>query len=258
MRLPVRIMEATWRRPLSTRAQLAMLVEGLAGDPEPARRELRLEPAPFTVERLRPLVRRTELPASGAWALAAAATALVAANFALVRDRWLGMTAAMGALLLPALLFGAVRRRLRPTPGRVAAGLAAAGVLYGLTLAGTALLGAVWPGWTAAAAELYAWRGSHSTPFLLATLVPIVLSEELVWRGVLARLLIERRGWAGLVAAALLYAAAHATAASPLLLLAAFGCGLFWGWLLSATDDLTAPFVCHLVWDLLALFVRPL
>jgi membrane protease YdiL (CAAX protease family) len=53
-------------------------------------------------------------------------------------------------------------------------------------------------------------------------LVPIVLSEELVWRGVLARLLIERRGWAGLFAAALLYAAAHATAAGPLLLLVLF------------------------------------
>jgi hypothetical protein len=35
------------------------------------------------------------------------------------------------------------------------------------------------------------------------------------------------------------------------------GC-LFWGGLLSVTDDLTAPFVCHLVWTLLVLFVRPL
>jgi len=37
MRLPVRIMEAVMREPLSTRAQLAMLVEGLDGDPAPAR-----------------------------------------------------------------------------------------------------------------------------------------------------------------------------------------------------------------------------
>src|SRR5262245_29786425 len=67
MKLPVRLMEAVMAKPLSTRAQLAMLVEGLAGDPGPARTELGVEPAPFTPERLRPMVEslrlRKEIPA---------------------------------------------------------------------------------------------------------------------------------------------------------------------------------------------------
>jgi len=54
MKIPVSVMEATMTQPLSTRAQLAMLVEGLAGDPGPARQLLGLETLPFTAERLRP------------------------------------------------------------------------------------------------------------------------------------------------------------------------------------------------------------
>lgn len=274
MKLPVSVMEKTMRRPLSTRAQLAMLVEGLAGDPEPAR-ELGVRPAPFTARRLRPLLpderppvdlrlfsaprRAREVPAPAAWGLYALAAALMTAGLGLLDDRWLGMTVAMGALLPLALLFRAARSRLRPTAFRVAAGLAGGVLLYGLTRAGTALLSLAWPGWESGARSLMAWRGDHSGPFLLATLVPIILSEELLWRGVVLRFAEERWGRpAGLAAGALLYAAAHAVTLNPVLLLAAFCCGLFWGWLFLATDDLTAPFVCHLAWDGAVLFLLPL
>jgi membrane protease YdiL (CAAX protease family) len=30
-----------------------------------------------------------------------------------------------------------------------------------------------------------------------------------------------------------------------------------WGWLAEATGGLAAPIVCHLVWDVLLLFVAP-
>ena len=39
--------------------------------------------------------------------------------------------------------------------------------------------------------------------------------------------------------------------------IAAFGCGLFWGLLYSATDDLVAPAISHLLWDALLLFAFP-
>src|SRR5262245_61583389 len=137
MKLPVRIMEATMKTPLSTRAQLAMLVEGLAGDPAPARAELGVEPAPFTPERLRPMVDarrlRKEIPAPVGLGLYLLACVLLGFAFRGPLAPWKGMTAAMGVLLAGSLAVGAVRSRMVPTVRRVALGLAAGGVLFGLT-----------------------------------------------------------------------------------------------------------------------------
>ncbi len=277
MRLPVFLMEKFARRPLSTRAQLRMLVEGLAGDPEPARRDLGVEPAPFTPERLRPLVEKAawrlpvdlrlfsapraarEVPTGAALGLAALGAALLTAVFAGMRDAWLGMTLAMGALGALSLLLRAVRSRLRLSPSRLLAGLAAGGALYSLTRLALPFLDAAWPGWAVHAAALFAWRDAHGPAFLVPTLALIVLAEELLWRGVVARWAVERLGRpAGLLAAAGVYAAAHLAAMNPLLLLAAVLLGLVWGWLFAATDDLVVPSACHLAWDALLLFGPPI
>ena len=49
-------MNALFRHPLATPAQLQMLVDGLHGDPAPARVEFGFEPRPFTVDEVRTLV----------------------------------------------------------------------------------------------------------------------------------------------------------------------------------------------------------
>jgi membrane protease YdiL (CAAX protease family) len=173
-------------------------------------------------------------------------------------DPWTGMTAAMGLLMAACLAFRAVRARLRPTPGRIALGLAAGAALYGLTLVGIRLLQALWPSWEGQARELSSWKGGHSPAFLAATLVLIVAAEEIFWRGVVLKFLAERLGVApGILVGALAYAAAHLAAANPLLIGAALGCGLYWGLAAAITDDLTAPIVSHLAWDVLILFVAP-
>jgi membrane protease YdiL (CAAX protease family) len=86
-----------------------------------------------------------------------------------------------------------------------------------------------------------------------------VLAEEVLWRGVVARYLIERYGRAlGIAYAAAIYALAHWATLNPVLLLAALGCGLYWGWLYTATNDnLVAPTISHLMWDVLLLFLFP-
>jgi membrane protease YdiL (CAAX protease family) len=169
------------------------------------------------------------------------------------------MTAAMGLALAAAMASGSVLRRLEPTGFRVITGLAAGVVLYGLTWAAVALLRSGWPGWEAHARLLYAIRGTHGWAFVAPSLVLIVLAEEAVWRGVIARFLMERWGRAaGIVAGAAIYALAHAATLNPLLVAAALGCGLFWGVLYAATDSLVAPLVSHLVWDILLLFVLPI
>jgi NADH dehydrogenase len=262
--LPVALMEKTMAQPLSTRAQLAMLVEGLAGDPDAARRDLGVEPAPFTPERLRPLldasgvVLRKEIAAPAALGLYGLAAALVGLAFRGPFGPWKGMTVAMGVLLALSLAVAAVRRRLAPSVSRVGLGLAAGGVLYGLTRLAVWGFARVWPEWEGYARQLSAWKTGFSTPFLAATLLMIVLAEETLWRGVVTRFAVERLGRAaGIVVGAALYAAAHAVTLNPLLLAAAFCCGVFWGLLYAATDDLTAPVVSHLAWDVVILFLAP-
>jgi len=64
--------------------------------------------------------------------------------------------------------------------------------------------------------------------------------------------------WVGIVAGAVFYAGAHFMTGDPLLIGAAVACGLFWGLLYAATDDLVAPIASHVVWDVLVMFVAPL
>lgn len=265
MKIPVSAMEATMTQPLSTRAQLAMLVEGLAGDPAPARAELGLETAPFTEERLRPLLASAGLmpnrsiPAAGGLGLLGLAVVLLTLAFRGGFGPWIGMTVAMGLLMALSLVLAGVREQLAPTVRRVALGLAAGALLYGLTRAGVRILDAAWPAWAVFARELSAWKGAHATPFLAVTLVMIVAAEEILWRGVVMRLCAERLGIAfGILAGAVLYAAAHAATMNPLLLAAALGCGIYWGLLAALSGDLTAPIVSHLVWDVMVMFVTPL
>jgi len=276
MRVPVWIMEATMRQPLSTRAQLSMLAEGLDGDPAPASRELGITTAPFTVDRLRPLVAsvtraaplslrlfsaprpRRELSGPAFWTLLVFSAAALTSVFRFDLDPWAGITAAMGLALVGALCLTAVRRRFKPTLFRVAAGLLAGVLQVGVTRAATALLPLVWPKWETMARALYAWSGGHSPLFLGSTLVLAVTAEEALWRGVVTRFLVERWGRAlGIVSGAAIYSLVHWAAFNPLLLMAAFACGIFWGWLYVAADDLVVPTLSHLVWDLVLFFAFP-
>lgn len=81
-------------------------------------------------------------------------------------------------------------------------------------------------------------------------LVPVVVGEELVWRGVVQRAAVDRVGpVAGIAVAASLYAAATLPFGSPLLALVALASGLAWGVVRGATGSLAAPIVAHLVWN---------
>lgn len=90
-------------------------------------------------------------------------------------------------------------------------------------------------------------------------LVPIIACEELVWRGVVQSTIAYRLSPAAAAAlTCVVYALAHAPAGSPVLALAAFGCGLVWCALRGLTRGLVAPLVAHLVWDFSVLLLHPL
>ena len=178
--------------------------------------------------------------------------------FGFVPDKWAGIAVVMGGALAGAILLHSVRHRLRLSVLHIVLGLAAGGGLYGLSLFGLALLSRVWPAWEAHARTLYAWRSGHSPLFIGITMVMIVLAEEVLWRGVVARYFMERHGIVpGIVYGASIYALAHAATLNPVLLLAALACGIYWGCLYALTDDLVTPTISHLVWDILLLFLFP-
>jgi hypothetical protein len=88
---------------------------------------------------------------------------------------------------------------------------------------------------------------------------PVVVGEELVWRGVVQGALEQRLGvWRGALLATLLYALSHLPAGSPLLVVTALACGLLWGALRAWTGTLVATLASHLLWDAVVLLIRPL
>ena len=109
------------------------------------------------------------------------------------------------------------------------------------------------------AERLYASFGSLSPVLAVALLAPIIIGEELVWRGIVQRASVRHAGTvAGVLIAAALYAVGHAAVGSALLVVVAFGCGLIWSTLRALTGDLIAPLAAHAVWDLWVLVIRPL
>ncbi len=97
-----------------------------------------------------------------------------------------------------------------------------------------------------------------STPLALTLLPLIVLGEDLVWRAGITLPLAARLGpLKGASLGAVAFAAAHLTSGPPVLVAAALGAGFAWSLLAVRTNSLWAALVCHLVWDLLVMFVAP-
>jgi len=89
-------------------------------------------------------------------------------------------------------------------------------------------------------------------------LLLVVAAEELVWRGVAIDLFSKPLGpWRAMLVSALLYVLPQVALRSPLLIIVALCCGLLWGALRVRTKGLAAPFVAHLVWDILVFVWHP-
>jgi membrane protease YdiL (CAAX protease family) len=93
----------------------------------------------------------------------------------------------------------------------------------------------------------------------LLLLPPVILAEELVWRGAVQTVLCRRLGpMPAAILTVVAYALAHAPAGSPLLTFVALACGLYWSLLRLASRSLLAPLLAHLLWDLALLVFWPL
>ena len=203
-------------------------------------------------------------------AVAGAAAALFTAVFAtgdLGRlDFWWKMAAA-GALLvaLSAATDGRWRHEIRADFGaqriaKIAIGLAAAALLYGVFALGNIAARALLPFASSGVNAVYAFAGDASTA-RIALLIGVVIgpAEELFWRGFLQRRLADRFGrYAGFAAATALYAGVHIVSGNPMLVLAALVCGVFWGATYLYGKSIWLNVVSHVAWDLAVFLVFPL
>lgn len=174
---------------------------------------------------------------------------------------WLAIGGSAVALGVAVLVFDrpAASRLLQPSPRLVLLGAAAGGVMAAVTYLLYPVLARFAPFIATDTARLYAAFRAPSLLVASVALAPVVLGEELVWRGAVQAVLVRRlRPWGGVALAATTYALAHAPLGSAVLVLVALLCGLFWGALRAATSSLVPTLVAHLVWDLLVLLWLPL
>lgn len=176
----------------------------------------------------------------GVWlALGGTATALGLAVFVLDRSRF--------------------RDLLRPSPRLGLLGVAVGVAMAAATHLVYPVLARLVPFIASDAAGLYDAFRSPSRVVAALALAPVILGEELVWRGAVQDAFVRRLGLAGgVLLAAGAYALALAPLGSPILVLAALLCGLLWGALRIATGSLLPPLLAHLVWDALVLLWLPL
>jgi membrane protease YdiL (CAAX protease family) len=198
---------------------------------------------------------RTVLPlvCTAAWAAAAAGARLLGI--------WTAIGAAAIALGAAVLVLdgAAVRKIFVPRPWLVLLGAGVGATMAAATYLLYPLFSGVAPFVARDTAILYSAFRAPSPVAVLVAFLPVIVGEELVWRGVEQAALARRFGaYGGAVVAAVAYALAHAPFGSPVLVLAALACGLCWGALRAATGSLVPPLVAHILWDAVILLWLPL
>ena len=186
---------------------------------------------------------------------------LVAAASAGPVGIWLALGGAAVVLGAAVLLLDrpATTKLLQPSVRLLLLGAAAGGAMAAGTHLLYPVLAHLAPVIAADTARLYTAFRAPSLVVAAVGLVPVIVGEELVWRGAVQALLVQRLGvWRGVVLAALVYALVHVPLGSPALVSAALGCGLAWGALRAATASLVPTLMAHLLWNVLVLVWLPL
>lgn len=148
---------------------------------------------------------------------------------------------------------------LRPRPKLVLLGAGAGGLMAAATLLLYPVLANLVPLVASDTSRLSEELGAPSPLLVSMAIVPIIVGEELVWRGAVQASLVRRLGvWWGVTLAAAVYALAQAPLGSPVLMVVALLCGLVWGILRATTASLVPSLVAHLLWDVIVLLWLPL
>jgi len=180
---------------------------------------------------------------------------------------WFMMT--FNTLFLGAISFyrgGKIFQREEWNLRNILMGICAAALLYGIFLVGHHIL--IWasdnigiiPKRAENLESIYANRETIS-PALIAMLLffPIGFGEEVFWRGFVQRFLQQKWGKSlAFIITVLLYTGVHAPTANPVLILAAFICGVFWGAFYCLTKSIVPVIISHMIWDPFIFVIFPM
>ncbi len=139
-------------------------------------------------------------------------------------------------------------------------GLASAVLLYAIFFVGKWILSGLYATAPQEIASIYA-RREAMPPWLIAPLLLLITgpAEEIYWRGLLQRVLVQRIGpISGLFLATACYALVHIWTLNTALVLAAFTAGLIWGWIYLVERSLVPVIISHALWSVTIFVLLPL
>lgn len=142
-------------------------------------------------------------------------------------------------------------------------GIGSALLLYGIFWFGKFVLDSIGiiPGHRENISNVYANQGSVPSYVVgLSLFFPIGFGEEIFWRGYLQRVLGEKYGkWKGFYITVFFYTAVHIPTLNPVLILASFLVGIFWGLIFVWRNNNIVPgMISHMLWDPLIFIIAPL
>ena len=188
------------------------------------------------------------------------AQAAFAATFRGPRERfWARMTVTGVVLVGYALAMSPEARRARIRRRDVALGLGSAAALYGTFWIGDRFARRFVPTGESDIADIYALRELRPKPEIALRLLTIVApAEELFWRGLVQRALMERFGRLhGTALATGAYGGVHIVTGNFTLFGAASVAGAHWGALYALGMPLGALVVSHAAWDIWIFLLQP-
>jgi membrane protease YdiL (CAAX protease family) len=176
------------------------------------------------------------------------------------RQFWDRMTATGLTLGSLALFSEEDLRKIRFTPQDLMVGLGSAGVLYGVFVVGDKLARAILPRGGEEIASIYDLGTLGAQVGVGARLALIIgPAEELFWRGLVQKRLIERYGSVkGAMLGTAVYGGAHLVTGNVTLIGAASVAGAFWGGLHALGVPMGALIISHAVWDVLTFLIAPI
>ncbi|HKO02941.1 MAG TPA: CPBP family intramembrane glutamic endopeptidase, partial [Thermoanaerobaculia bacterium] len=150
-----------------------------------------------------------------------------------------------------------LRSLSRTSSRNVALGIAATAVMLAVTYGIVPIFIRAFPDFFAQTLAMSSMMRGGRTPLrALVYVLPIVVAEEVIWRGAFEEWIGARR-YATALTCGIVYAIAHASRGSVLLVLVAFICGVYWSLLREGSRSLAPSLIAHLIWDA-AIVLAPL
>ena len=174
---------------------------------------------------------------------------------------WIEMTLSILNLVLMAYFFSKGKIQLGKINVRhIIIGVLSAVGLYIVFYFGNIISGFLFPFKDAQVLSVYSNRSNGDLIWIgLLLLFIIGPGEEIYWRGFVQNTLSKRMGEnKGYVVSVLLYAGVHIITGNVMLVIAAFVCGICWGWIYKKEKSLLPVIISHAIWDLTIFVIIPL